>query len=407
MLDTSLLGTVCERRLLRWLVCSLCHGRLNLGVRNSERRPLSESDYVVLAATAQIENRDELEIDVVTGALSCARCHVYYPIHNGVPRMLTYSTLVAQIHAQENAKWINQHLAGFRLPSAHPPPGEERVLRNFSKEWQDYKWTGASYWETTPETTLQCMRYSLGIPRHSVKHNLVLEVGIGIGGTADALSRTEDCELVGMDLGYAVDQARSYFGQNPRLHIVQASVFAPPFLPDTFDVVYSHGVLHHTYSTRMAFKQIAHLPKKTNGMLYVWVYSHEQEQATLLRRLLMAIEQVVRPSLSQLPELAQTVLLMPILPFYILYQNLYRRNQMGQQFAASYGWNEALHAARDRLTPPFAHRHTYGEVMEWFQSEMYQNLELLCDEALPEGVPDHLSIKCRNSRLSQTRNKLI
>jgi len=296
-------------------------------VANSERRSLSESDYVVLAATAQIENRDELEIDVVTGALTCERCYVYYPIHNGVPRMLTYPTLVAQIHAQENVKWIDQNLAGFHLPRAEPPPGEERVLRSFSKEWQDYKWTGTSYWETTPETTLRCMRYSLGIPRHSLKHNLVLEVGIGIGGTANALCRAEDCELVGIDLGYAVDQARRYFGQNPRFHIVQASVFALPFSTSTFDVVYSHGVLHHTYAPYIAFKEIAKLPKKSTGMLYVWLYSYEQERATPLRRFLM-VERVVRPLLSWLPEIARTVLLLPTLPFYLLYQNFYRRYRL-------------------------------------------------------------------------------
>lgn len=55
---------------------------------------------------------------------------------------------------------------------------------------------------------------------------------------------------------------------------------------------------------------------------------------------------------------------------------------------ARYGWNEALHAARDRLTPPFAHRHTCEEVVGWFQSEAYQDLELLRDEQPPEGVPD-------------------
>jgi uncharacterized protein YbaR (Trm112 family)/SAM-dependent methyltransferase len=381
-----------RRRLLKWLACPLCHSKLNLVVANSERRALSESDYLVLDATAKIEPVDELEINVMTGALTCEQCNVYYPIHNGVPRMLTYSTVVTEIHAQQNARWINQNLSRFHRPNANPPLGEERLLRNFSKEWEDYKWNGSSYWSTTPETTLECMRYSLGIPRHNLKHNLVLEVGIGIGGTADALCRAEDCELVGVDLGYAVDQAERYFGQNPRLHIVQASVFAPPFRPCTFDVVYSHGVLHHTNSTQTAFQKVAQLPKPGGGMLYVWVYSHEQEQATLLRRALIVVEQVVRPLLSRLPGFLQTIFLLPTLPVYILYQNLYRRNELGQQFAATYGWNEALHAARDRLTPPFAHRHTYQEVTEWFKSQMYENLELLRDDPLPDGVPDSYAL---------------
>lgn len=392
-----------RRRLLRWLACARCQNKLNLHVAESERRAVSKADYLVLEATAKIEKLDEVEIDVITGALTCKQCNVYYPIHNGVPRLLTYSTLVAQIHAQENAGWISQHLAGFHLPNAIPPPGEARVLRNFSKEWEDYEWDGARYWESTPENILQCIRYSLGVPRHGLKHSLVLEVGIGIGGTADALSRAEDCELVGMDLGYSVDQAKGYFGQNPRLHIVQASVFALPFRPGTFDTVYSHGVLHHTYSTEMAFRKVAQLPKLNGGMLYIWVYSHEQERATILRRALMAAEKVVRPALSQLPGFLQTMCLLPTLPFYILYQNIYRRNQLGKRFAATYGWKDALHAARDRLTPPFAYRHTYAEVIQWFKSEMYQNLESLRDETPPESVPDAyaLNVGVRGFRKSE------
>ena len=122
-------------------------------------------------------------------------------------------------------------------------------------------------------------------------------------------------------------------------------------------------------------------------MLYVWLYSHEQERATPLRRGLMLIERVVRPAASRLPTAVQTLLLLPTLPFYLLYQNLYQQRQFGQKTAARYGWNEALHAARDRLTPPFAYRHSYEEVMGWFRAEDYTRLELLRDETPPAGVP--------------------
>jgi len=125
-----------------------------------------------------------------------------------------------------------------------------------------------------------------------------------------------------------------------------------------------------------------------NGMLYVWVYSHDQEHATPLRCVLIVIESGVRPVLSRLPGFWQTLFLASALLFYVLYQNFHRRTQLGAHVAAWYGWNEALHAARDRLTPPFAHRHTYEEVIEWFHAEMYQGLELLRDEQSLEGVPD-------------------
>ena len=381
-----------RKRLLKWLVCPLCHGNLTLRVAEFETVEVPEFDRAALEAIAKVEHPDEIEIEIITGALICTQCGLYYPIYNGVPRMLTYSTKVNKTHAEQNSRWIAEQLSGFHLPNRNAPPGEEVVLRNFSKEWQDYDWNGKRYWESTPENVLQCLRYSLGIPGHTLKHKLGLEVGIGIGGAADALSRAENCELIGMDLGYSVDSAKRYFGQNRRLHIVQASVFAPPFRACTFDVVYSHGVLHHTYSTEKAFSNVAELPKLNGGMLYVWVYSHEQEQRTILRRVLMTTEQVVRPALSKLPEFVQTICLLPTLPLYILYQNLYRRRQLGKQFAATYGWKEALHAARDRLTPPFASRHTYAEVTEWFKSQMYQDIELLRDDILPDGVPDSYAL---------------
>src|SRR5690348_14665747 len=105
-----------KRRLIRWLVCPRCRGDLQIRVANGEKAPISESDRATLAAIATLDASDEIELDIATGALTCDRCRVYYPVHNGVPRMLTYPTRVAEVHAKENAAWISEHLAGFRLP---------------------------------------------------------------------------------------------------------------------------------------------------------------------------------------------------------------------------------------------------------------------------------------------------
>ncbi|MBV8674333.1 MAG: methyltransferase domain-containing protein [Acidobacteriaceae bacterium] len=375
-------------RFVRFLACPICMGTLDLQITRTAAVSLSSDDESVLNGVVQSERASELTTEVITGALTCSNCGIYYPIHDGVPRMLTYRTAVARFHAEQNREWIRQHLSSFVLPNLEAPPGEEAVLRNFSREWQGYKWSGQSYWQTTPEHMIRCMRYVLGLDRHGVFHKLVLEVGIGIGGIADSLSQRESCELVGMDLGYAVDQAYRYFGHNPRFHIVQGSLFAPPFRPGTFDFVYSQGVLHHTYSTEAAFKRIANLPKPTNGILCVWIYSHRYEKVTPFRRLLSMAENVCRPVLTHLPGPLQTAALAPTVPLYILYQNVYRRRKMDRDTAAVYGWNEGLHAARDRLIPPFAHRHSYEEVSEWFKSSGYHDLELLQDEELPAGIPD-------------------
>lgn len=373
-------------RLLNWLVCPLSQGQLKLHIKEARQLSITETEREIISATKPIKD-EEISDDVLTGALTCEVCKIYFPILNGVPRMLTYPCDVTRVFVEQNKDWIKENLQGFKLPDKTPTQGEEEVLRNFSTEWTNYEWTGESYWSVTPENMLRCKRYELGLYKRELKNKLVLEVGIGIGGTADIISRNEKCELIGVDLGYAVDQARRYFGENNLLHIVQASVFALPFHDETFDAVYSHGVLHHTYSTEEAFNSVARLPKP-KGMFYVWLYSHEHEQVTLMRRLLMSVEKVLRPILSRLPSALQTVVLSPSVPVYMFYQNVYMRRKNGTLYTARYGWNEALHAARDRLTPPFAYRHTYEEVADWFKAENYNYLEMLRDEELPDGVPE-------------------
>lgn len=378
-----------RRRLLKWLICPICTGELEVFASKCSDLSINEVDYDLLRTIAPIKDRDEVENEIVSGALACVACRVYYPIYNGVPRMLTYVTEVARVHQKENALWIQDQLPGFTLPQCSAPPGEEEVLRNFSIEWTEFDWSGRCYWSTTPGRALEWMRYSLGTSKHPLQGKLALEVGIGMGAMADGMSRGENCEIIGVDLGYGVDRARQFFGQNPRLHVVQASVFALPFRRSSFDAVYSHGVIHHTYSTREAFSHLTGLPKE-NGMLYVWVYSHTDGATSGFRRVLMVIEKALRPTISRLPRSLQMIALAPALPAYMLYQTLVRRRRMGPEAAVKYGWSEALIAARDRLTPPFAYRHTYEEVAEWFRAESYGDLEFLRDEPLPGGFPDDL-----------------
>jgi uncharacterized protein YbaR (Trm112 family) len=257
-------------------LCPICSGDLKLLASKCEELPISAEDYEVLHRVAPIkDNLSEVNIEVVTGALTCRTCRVYYPIYSGVPRMLTYPTEVAHAHRAENASWIEENLPDLTLPRCEVPPGEQAVLRNFSTEWTEYRWSGESYWSSTPEQVSAWMRFSLATNKYPLKGKLALEVG---------------------------------------------------------------------------------------------------------------------PTLSRLPQRIQTVVLTAAVPVYIVYQNVVRKKTAEQNTAISYGWTEALHAARDRLTPPFVHRHTYEEVADWFRAEQYGRLEFLCDDALPPGFPDNLQV---------------
>jgi SAM-dependent methyltransferase len=329
-----------------------------------------------------------LERDILVGALVNRRLGLYYPIVNGVPRMLVFRTSVHREFERRYADFIARDLLGLPLPDQACTIGERDVLKSFSAEWLNYEWTDAAYWSLRSDVMIRAMRFLLDVDRRPLAGKLVLEFGIGIGGTADHLARHDDCELIGVDLGYAVDAARRHFASNPFLHIAQCSVFAPPFREASFDFVYSHGVIHHTYSTRAAFDQIARLPRH-GGRLYVWVYSHFDERRTPVRRLLMAVENVTRPWIARLPAPLQTAALAPFVPFYMAYQAARRWRRGPDQ--ALYGPREAMHAARDRFAPRFIFRHDEAELVDWLRAAGYDAIEPGSSRTPPDFVPESLS----------------
>jgi uncharacterized protein YbaR (Trm112 family) len=330
--------------------------------------------------------------NVITGVLLNRARMIAYPIYRGVPRMLVFRTALADKFLDEHGGRLGREFPGFSLPDEQPMPGERDVLQSFSNEWLNYDWDAESYWDLKADEIYRCMRFMLALDEHPIRDGLALELGIGIGGIANYVASSEGAELIGIDLSYAVDAAHNHFGDNPFLHIVQASAFALPFGGDTFDLVYSHGVLHHTFSTKQAFDRISLLPRRQTGRLYVWVYSWHQETRTIIRRALMALESVWRPVCWRLPANLQTIALLPIIPLYVLHQHVLvkRRDDVKTDYG-KFGFREAMHAARDRFTPRFVHRHTNDEVRAWFRSAGYSNVRCVSERDCPKFLPETFS----------------
>ena len=371
-----------KTRLLDHLVCPLDRTPLELRAWTSEERHLTSAERS-RAESMGIDPRS-LEHDVFTGVLINSQRKLLYPIHAGVPRMLTFRSGVADSFATQNATRLRDEFSGYILPSEEAMPGEADVLRTFSSEWLNYDWDGKAYWNLTADAWFDCMDYALEMNSPAPPGRLCLEVGIGIGGVANHMAQDHGCEQIGIDLGYSVDAANKHFGKNPFLHIVQASVFRPPFAEKTFDFVYSFGVIHHTFSTQTAFQTLAKLPKP-GGRLFIWVYSPFNESRSLQRKALMLAERVARPILWRLPESLQAVALMPVVPLYMGMQWWRSRASNGE--VVPYGFREAMHAARDRFTPPYVHRHSEEEVSDWFSKAGYEQLLTGSKRERPETLP--------------------
>src|SRR5207245_1639122 len=69
----------------------------------------------------------------------------------------------------------------------------------------------------------------------------------------------------------AIDVARERIGHLPNTHFLQADLTRLPFRDQTFDTIFSEGVLHHTPSTENALKRLVRL-LDLGGEVMFYVY---------------------------------------------------------------------------------------------------------------------------------------
>ena len=198
-------------------------------------------DWIVspcCAAPLRFSSLDQMPggaADIETGALACSTCGHKYPIVRGVPRLLP------------------------------PGQGDAKVAStaaSFSYEWSRYP--------GTPEEDERIFLEESQLKPEDLKGKLILDAGCGMGRYSMAcLNR--GAEVVAMDLSMSLERLVEAARREPNLHVVQGDLHKPPLRKGIFDLVYSHGVLHHTSDTRKAFMAVSELVKP-EGLLSVWLY---------------------------------------------------------------------------------------------------------------------------------------
>lgn len=121
----------------------------------------------------------------------------------------------------------------------------------------------------------------------------VLEIGLGQGAESEQLIR-RGARWSGLDLTQeSVDRVRARLAvrELPYEQLRQGSALAIPWRSDTFDLVFSHGVLHHVPDIRSAQAEI-HRVLRPGGTLIAMLYARSslnyQVSIRLMRRAALA-----------------------------------------------------------------------------------------------------------------------
>jgi len=175
----------------------------------------------------------------------------------------------------------------------------------------------------------------------------VLEIGIGQGADAEQIVRRGG-HYTGLDLtAEAVARVKQRFALKklPYDNVVQGSILDSPFEANSFDIVFSHGVLHHVPDINTAQQEISRILKQ-NGLLVVMLYARHSLNyhlsIRLLRRIGLAVAYLSGRSfggkLGRHLELAKEYGLMP----YLSMENFIHRNTDGPDnpYALVYDLND-------------------------------------------------------------------
>ncbi|HKC66119.1 MAG TPA: methyltransferase domain-containing protein, partial [Pyrinomonadaceae bacterium] len=240
-----------KKSLLQLVVCPICQGTL---------------------ACESFSETESHEIE--SGLISCS-CGASYPVILGIPRLLP--------PALQNMLW-EMHPEFFRAYRARLPeqllPSEEKrgdeqnedhaikaqrdTARSFGYEWQAFS-------EMLPDYESNFRWYFERFNADSFAGKRILDAGCGTGRHTFHMARLCASEVVAMDFSQAIEVAAHNNLENPNTHFVQADIYHPPFAPDSFDFVYSLGVLHHLPDPEKGFRRLLPL-LRAGGYMNIYLY---------------------------------------------------------------------------------------------------------------------------------------
>jgi SAM-dependent methyltransferase len=293
--------------------------------------------------------------EVLTGSLTCT-CGNKYPIIDGILRTVD----------------------------------SDQYVGSFSFEWKLHRKTQLDAETNGKSTRVFCRKTGLDLKQLAGKR--VLDVGVGTGRFADVIQRS-GAQVVGIDLSRAVETAMENVGRRANANIVQADLFKLPFARESFDLIYSMGVLHHTPDCKKAFLGLVPY-LRPGGTIVIWVYNgHVWEQGSVIE----TVNRFWRSITSRMPNRLLYALCVLEVPWYFV-----RRIPGMEQFLHLALPGLIYHAIPptnkhrnisehvldtfDWYSPRYQSKHTYPEVFGWFEEAGLSGIRVLSEPVAVSGI---------------------
>jgi len=287
---------------------------------------------------------------IVSGILLNSTNSQKYPIRNSIPRFVPDSNYADNFGMQWNLFSITQ----LDSNSGHP------ISSN--RFWKSTGWT--------PD---------------DIKGKWILDVGCGSGRFAEVALKA-GANVVALDYSYAVDACFENLKHYPNLHVVQGNIYEMPFKKESFDYIYSLGVLQHTPEVKKAFDALPPL-LKSNGKLCVDYYAKSwksifeikhwlrpltkripQQKLFSILRVMVPILLPISYAISRIPLIGKYLKhLIPVVNFYDEFPYLTTEQHKEWSLLDTFDW----------LSPKYDNPQTRTTVYKWMNNAEFKDVEVL------------------------------
>ena len=282
--------------------------------------------------------------------LKCQGCELSFPIVDDIPRMVLPN--------------LREALAGKASANGMDAKQVDTAL-SFGYEWHRFP-------EMYDEWERQFLDYMQPHAAEFFRGRKVLDAGCGNGRFAYYAAKY-GAEVWAIDLGPAVEVARRNT-EPVGAQVVQADLHNPPFALESFDFIYSIGVLHHLPNPEAAFQNLLRF-LKPGGTVQIYLY-WKPEQKPFKAAMLSGIT-AARRLTTRLPHGAVYVLAYPtavvaftffVWPYRIL-RKLPMFNRMAEDIPlkqyAALPFRVCVNDQLDRFSAPIENRYTRQDVQNW------------------------------------------
>ena len=212
----------------------------------------------------------------------------------------------------------------------------------------------------------------------------ILDVGCGAGRFAE-IALKAGANVVALDYSNSVDACYKNLLSHKNLYLVQANIYSLPFGNETFDFVYSLGVLQHTPNVKKSFQRL--IPVLKNGGIICVDFYEKSWKSKLLpkywirpfskhipKKTLLDVLKVVVPPLLYI---SKTISVIPFLGKYLKRLIPVANHFDGIPLNKKQLLEWSILDTFDWFSPAYDNPQTKNTVFKWFKEENFENIEVI------------------------------